>query len=152
MRALTTLTCSLALLTVGCSTTSPDVVPRSQAQQLQTVRFAKVESVRLVKVDGQQSGIGAAVGAVTGGIAGSSIGGRRENIVGGVLLGVGGAVLGNAIERAATTEEAFELTLVLENGSRSTLVQAKGSEQFRPGDRVKLIGEGSKLRVTLATP
>ncbi|NWG76159.1 MAG: hypothetical protein HXY24_16425, partial [Rubrivivax sp.] len=56
----------------ACSTTSPDVVQRGDAQTLSTVRDAVVLSVRDVTVDGSQSGTGAAAGGVVGGVLASS--------------------------------------------------------------------------------
>ncbi|HEY2979420.1 MAG TPA: hypothetical protein VGJ35_15770, partial [Burkholderiaceae bacterium] len=76
----------------GCTTTSPDVIQRGDAQRLSQVQDATVLSVRPVTVDGSQSGAGAATGAVVGGVAGSTVGGHREGAVVGVLGAVAGAV------------------------------------------------------------
>jgi len=106
--------------------------------------------VRPVVVDGNQSGLGGAAGGVIGAVAGSTVGGRREGQVAGVLGAVAGAVVGNAIERASTKEEALELTLQLRNGERRSLVQAKGNENFVPGEAVILVTTGGKTRVMRA--
>lgn len=139
-----------ALALAACSTTSPDVIQRGDAQRLSQVQDATVLSVRSVKVDGSQSGIGGTSGAVIGGVAGSSVGGRREAIAVGVLGAVAGAVVGNAIERSATSEDAVEILLQLRNGERRAIVQAKGSETLNPGDAVILVTTGGKTRVTKA--
>lgn len=141
---------ALAAALSGCSTTSPDVIKRSEAQRLSQVQDAVVLTVRPVKVDGSQSGVGAAAGGVVGAIAGSSVGGRREGQVAGVLGAVAGAVIGNAIERSGTTEEALEILVQLRNGERRSVVQAKGSEVFNPGDAVILTTTGGKTRVSRA--
>jgi outer membrane lipoprotein SlyB len=142
----------LLALIAGCSTTSPDVIQRGDAQRLSQVQDATVLSVRPVKVDGSQSGIGGATGAVAGGVAGSTVGGRREGVVVGVLGAVAGAVVGNAVERAATSEEAVEILLQMKNGDRRAVVQAKGGETLNPGDAVILVTSGGKTRVTKAPP
>jgi outer membrane lipoprotein SlyB len=134
----------------ACSTTSPDVVQRGDAQRLSQVQDATVLTVRPVVVDGSQSGIGGASGAVIGGVAGSSVGGHRESIAVGVIGAVAGAVVGNAIERAGTREDAFEILVQLRNGERRAIVQAKGAETFNPGDAVILVTTGGKTRVTRA--
>lgn len=134
----------------GCSTTSPDVIKRGDAQRLSTVQDAVVINVRPVVVDGTQSGIGGGAGAVAGGVAGSSVGGRREGIVVGVLGAVAGAVVGNAIERGATREQAVEIMVQLRNGERRAIVQAQGAETFAPGDQVVLVSTGGTTRVTRA--
>jgi outer membrane lipoprotein SlyB len=134
----------------ACSTTSPDVIQRGDAQRLSQVQDATVLSVRPVVVEGNQSGIGSAAGAVAGGVAGSTVGGRREGIVVGVLGAVAGAVAGNAIERGATREDAVEIQLQLRNGERRAVVQARGTETFNPGDAVIIVTTGGKARVSKA--
>ena len=122
------------LVLAACSTTSPDVVSRNEAQRLSTVVDAVVLSSRPVVVEGQQSGIGAAAGGVAGGVAGSSVGGSRDAVVVGILGAVVGGVIGNAVERSTTREDAVEILLQLKNGDRRSVVQAKGTETFNPGD------------------
>jgi len=132
----------------ACSTTSPDVIQRGDAQRLSQVQDAVVLNVRPVVVDGSQSGIGGAAGAVAGGVAGSSVGGNREQIVVGVLGAVAGAVIGNAAERFGTREQAYEIMVQLRNGERRAIVQAQGTENFQPGDQVVLVSTGGTTRVT----
>lgn len=140
------------LALAGCSTTSPDVIQRGDAQRMAQVQDATVLSVRTVVVDGNQSGIGATAGGVVGGIAGSSVGGRREGAIVGVLGAVAGAVAGNAIERAGTRESAVEYLVQLRNGERRSIIQAEGTEKIVPGDAVILVTTGGKTRVTKAPP
>lgn len=146
---------ALSLLAVavlgGCASSSPDVISRNEAQRMAKVEDAVVLSVRTVTVDGSQSGIGAAVGGVTGAIGGfSGSGVQREAQVLGVLVGVAGAAAGNAIERFATREEAFEVLVQLKGGERRAIVQAKGSEKLEPGDAVLIITSGGKVRISKA--
>ncbi len=138
------------LVLSACTTTSPDMVQRGDAQRLSNVQDATVLSVRPVTVDGTQSGAGSVAGGVIGGVAGASVGGRREGIIVGVLGAVAGAVAGNAIERSATRENAVEILLQLRNGQRRAIVQAVGTEVLVPGDAVVLVTTGSKTRVTKA--
>ena len=144
-----TLLASVAAL-AACSTTSPDVVSRNEAQRLSTVVDAVVLSSRPVVVEGQQSGLGAAAGGLAGGMAGSSVGGKREAVVVGVLGAVVGGVIGNAVERSTTREEALEILVQLKNGDRRSVVQAKASESFNPGDPVILVTTNGKVRVMKA--
>ncbi|MDT9000229.1 glycine zipper 2TM domain-containing protein [Paucibacter sp. APW11] len=143
---LTALVASLA----ACSTSSPDVIQRGDAQRMSQVQDATVLTVRPVTVDGSQSGAGAAAGGVIGAVAGSSVGGRREGQVVGVLGAVAGAVIGNAIERSATKEEAVEILVQLRNGERRAIVQSKGNETLVPGEPVILVTTGGKTRVSRA--
>lgn len=140
----------VALGLAGCSTTSPDVIGRGDAQSLSTVVDAVVLNVRSVTVEGTQSGIGAGTGAIVGGVAGSSVGGRREGLIVGAVGAVVGSVVGNTVERAATRENAVELLLQLPNGERRVVVQALGEERLEPGDAVLVISSGGRVRVTRA--
>lgn len=151
MKKLLAMSVASALTLLGaCSTTSPDVVQRNDAQRMSQVQDAVVLSVRPVTVEGQQSGIGGTAGGVIGAIAGSSVGGRRDSQVVGVLGAVAGAVIGNAVERQTTREDAVELMLQLRNGERRAIVQARGSEALQPGDAVVIVTTGGKTHVSRA--
>lgn len=142
------LTCAAVL--TACSTTSPDVIGRSDAGRMASVLDATVESVREVTVEGSSGLVGAATGAVVLGTAGSSVGGKREQVAVGTLAAALGGVLGHAIERQATREPALEIVVRLPGGERRAVVQAKGAETFRPGDAVSLLSTEGRVRVTLA--
>ena len=135
----------------ACATSSPDVISRQDAQVAAQVQDGTVISIRPVTVDGSQSGMGAAAGGIVGaavGTGGSTI--QREKIGLGVLAGVAGALAGNAIERMATKEEAFEIIVQLRNGDRRAIVQAKGNETLVAGDSVVIVTSGNKVRVSRA--
>jgi outer membrane lipoprotein SlyB len=149
-KLITSLGVAAALALSACSTTSPDVVQRSEAQRLSQIQDATVLSSRPVTVDGSQSGVGGAAGGVTGAIAGSSVGGRREGAIVGVIGAVAGAVIGNAIERSSTREDALEIIVQLRNGERRSVIQARGNESFNSGDPVVLVTTGGKTRVQRA--
>lgn len=141
----------LAVL-AACSTTSPDVVKKEDAQRLSQVEDAVVLNVRPVVVEGSQSGAGAATGAVIGGVGGSAVGGSREQVIVGVIGAVVGGVVGNAAERYGTREDANEILLQMSNGQRRSIIQAKGNETFNPGDPVLLVTTSGKVRVMRAPP
>ena len=140
----------LAALVSACTTTSPDVIQRGDAQRLSQVQDATVLNVRAVTVDGSQSGAGGLTGAAIGGIAGGSRSSGREAVAIGIVGAVAGAVAGNAIERASTREDAVEILLQMKNGERRSVVQAKGSENFAVGDPVIIVTTGGKSRVMRA--
>jgi len=141
----------LAVL-AACSTTSPDVIGRDEAQRMSSVSDATVLSMRPVVVEGTQSGVGAVAGSVVGGVAGGSVGGRRESIAVGVIGAVVGGVIGNTAERMGTREQAYEILVQLQSGERRAIVQAVAGEDIRPGDAVILVSSGGKVRVTKAPP
>lgn len=153
LRWIRQLACGLGVVLIAaCSSSSPDVVRRSDAQRLSTVTDAVVLSVRPVTVEGSQSGVGAATGGLVGGAAAYSAGGSNPTnaAVVGLLGAAAGAVAGNLIERTGTREDAYEIVLQLAGGERRAIVQGKGEETFKPGDAVLLINAGGKIRVTLA--
>ncbi|MCF8146962.1 MAG: hypothetical protein K9J50_00270 [Sulfuritalea sp.] len=140
--------CAVAGLT-ACASSSPDVIRREDAQIMSFIQEGVVISIRPVTVDGSQSGIGAAAGGVIGAIGGSGASGvQREQQALGVLGAVAGAVVGNAIERMTTREEAVEILVQLKSGDRRAIVQAKASEILVAGDAVTIVTSGSKVRVT----
>lgn len=145
------LTLLMATILGACASSSPDVIQRSDTQRMAQVEDGVVLTVRTVVVDGSQSGIGATVGGVVGAIGGYGASGvQREGQILGVLAGVAGATVGNAIERMSTREDAVEILVQLKGGERRAIVQAKGTEVLAPGDSVILVTTGGKVRVTKA--
>jgi outer membrane lipoprotein SlyB len=142
---------AMAGLLSACATTSPDVISYRDAQRGAQVKDGVILNIRPVRVDGSQSGLGAMAGGVAGGVAGSTVGGYRDGFVGSIVGAVVGGVLGNAIERSATTEQADEIVVQLNNGERRAIVQARGSEALREGDAVLLIQSGNRVRLTRST-
>lgn len=137
---------SLATL-ASCQTANPDVLRREDAQRLSSVEDATVLSVRSVTIDGSQSGIGAAGGAVVGGIALSNIGGPRGSSIAGIAGAIAGGVIGNAVERDATKQNGVEIVVQLNDGNRRSVIQAVGGERFATGDAVYLVTTGDRVRV-----
>src|SRR3989442_13383453 len=87
----TVLLTALAAALAGCAThESANVYDKHEAGREQVVRFATVDSVRKVTIQGSQSGLGGAAGGVVGGVAGSGVGHGKESAVATVLGGVAG--------------------------------------------------------------
>ena len=151
MKRLATASAAAALvLLTACTTTSPDVVSRYEAQRLSRVTDATLLSVRPVQVEGTQSGLGIGSGAIAGGVAGSAIGGGRGSVITGLLGAVVGGIVGNSVERGSTQENAVEILVQLRNGERRSVVQAAGAEQWMVGEPVVLITTGNKTKVVRA--
>lgn len=137
------------LLAGGCATSSNSgsVYSSSQTRGEQTVRLGVVDSVRQVNIEGTKSPVGVIAGGAIGGIAGSNIGGGRGSTIGSILGAVAGGVAGNAIENRVTEKKGIEITVRLENGELRAITQA-ADEEFRPGERVRLLSSGGTTRVT----
>jgi outer membrane lipoprotein SlyB len=137
---------------VGCATHDPNVRHRADSQRLAQVQEGTVVSVRSVRLEGRDSGVGGALGMVGGAVAGSHVGGQREAPVFAFLGAVLGGVIGHAVERDAGRADALEMIIQLRNGERVAVVQAQGQEDFRPGDAVMIISQGRSARVSRALP
>jgi outer membrane lipoprotein SlyB len=139
---------AVPLLFGGCAANlGGDDYSRGETRQTMRIRFAVVESVRPVKLEGTKTSIGATAGAVTGGIIGHSLGRGRGAGIGAVIGAVAGGVGGAAVEEAVTRRDGVEITVRLENGEYLAIVQADEGENFRPGERVRLIGSDRATRV-----
>jgi outer membrane lipoprotein SlyB len=135
-------------LFAGCQTReSANVYSKHEAGREQLVRYATVDSVRKVVIQGSQSGVGAVAGGATGGIAGSTVGQGRGSAAAAVIGGVAGGVLGNMGEEKLTRKDAFEIVVKLDSGELRAIVQ-EADVEFQPGQRVKLVTSGGITRVT----
>jgi outer membrane lipoprotein SlyB len=137
---------------VGCATHDPNMRYRADTQRMAQVQDGHIVSVRPVRLEGRDSGVGGAVGMVSGAVAGSNVGGYRDAPVFAFLGAILGGVIGTAIERDAGRTEALEMIIQLRNGERVAVVQARGQEDFRPGDAVVVISQGRSARVSRALP
>ncbi|MEP6506489.1 MAG: glycine zipper 2TM domain-containing protein [Betaproteobacteria bacterium] len=136
----------------ACQTANPDVVNRYDAQRMSSVQDATVLSLRPVTLQGRDSGVGTVGGAVIGGIAGSNVGGPRTGGIVGIVGAIAGGLIGNAVERDATRENAVEILVQLKNGERRAVIQGLGAETFAVGDPVIMITTGGRVRVMRAPP
>lgn len=121
---------------------------RSEARRAMVVQFGTVESVRSVKLEGTKTPVGAVSGAAVGGIAGSTIGSGRGSAAAAVIGAVAGGLAGAAIEEGATRQAGVEVTVRLDDGTFLAVVQADEGEQFRAGDRVRILRDSGTTRVT----
>lgn len=102
--------------------------------------FGTVESVQMVAGPGGTSGSGAIVGAIIGGVIGHQFGGGRGNDVATVAGALGGAAIGNEVERSNNPgREYLRVVVRMENGAYRTVPQPPGTD-LRPGDRVRVEG------------
>lgn len=120
---------------------------RYEARGEQSVRFGVVESVRDVRIGPHDTGLGTTTGAVLGGIAGSHVGRGSGEVAGAVAGMVLGGIIGQQVERQANERPGLEVTVLLDNGRYVAVVQ-EADEQFRAGDRVRVISGRRSTRVT----
>ncbi|MBM3350653.1 MAG: glycine zipper 2TM domain-containing protein [Betaproteobacteria bacterium] len=138
----------LSLLMIACaSSNSGSVYSRDEARKVHTVKTGIVESVRQVKLEGTKSAVGAVAGGAVGGVAGSSIGHGKGSTIAAVVGAVAGAIAGSAIEEGITRKDGIEITVKIDGGGLVAIVQ-EADEEFKAGDKVRLLESGGTTRVS----
>jgi len=136
------------LALTGCAgSQSGSAYSRSQTRGELHVRMGVVESVRTVTIEGTQSGVGAVAGGVIGGVAGSDIGHGKGSTVASVLGAVLGGMAGQAIEEKTSKKDGLEITIKLDSGQIIAVTQ-EADEQFRAGERVRVLSGSGTTRVS----
>jgi outer membrane lipoprotein SlyB len=97
-----------------------------------------VESIREVAIRGEGSGLGAAGGAVVGGLLGNQVGGGHGKQAMTVVGAIGGALAGNQIEKQARATRSYETTVRMDSGSSRTMTQST-QPTWNDGDHVKIV-------------
>ena len=137
-----------SLLISGCASgTGGKDYSRAQTRVVHEVEMGRVESVRAVRIEGTKTPIGAGAGVIVGGVAGSSVGGGRGAAIGTTVGAVLGGLGGAAAEEAVTRKDGYEITVRLDSGRLIAVTQA-ADENFRPGDRVRVLTGNSVTRVS----
>jgi outer membrane lipoprotein SlyB len=121
---------------------------RTEARRVYEVKMGVVESVRQVRLEGTDSGVGTIAGGVVGGVAGSELGGGKGAAIGAVLGAVAGGVAGKATEEVVTRKPGLEIVVRLDSGRTIAVVQEDAGESFARGDRVRVLESGGQARVT----
>ncbi len=139
---------SAALISACTPQPTPHSYSRTETMRPQSVELGTLQSIRPVNIRPGETRLGMGTGAILGGIAGSQIGGgTAANVAGGVAGAVAGGALGSALQGSQNTA-GLELTVELDSGRTIAIVQPGGPNDFRIGDRVRVIGNGENTRVT----
>lgn len=133
----------------GCAPKpSASTFSQSEAGTVMSVQFGTVTAIRTVEIRPGQTRLGTIAGAVIGGAAGSTIGSSTAaNVAGAVGGAAAGGAAGSAVQGSARTR-GVELTLRLDSGESVAVVQPGNPNDYRVGDRVRLIGSAERARVT----
>jgi outer membrane lipoprotein SlyB len=97
-----------------------------------------IESIREIRQRAQGSGLGAAGGAVLGGLLGNQIGGGSGKQIATVAGAVGGAVVGNQVEGNMKASTSYEVKVRLDDGSLRVF-NLQNPPAWRSGQRVKVV-------------
>ncbi len=97
-----------------------------------------IESTREVATRGEGTGLGAAGGAVVGGLLGSQVGGGHGQDIATVVGAVGGAVAGNEVEKRVKSTKGYEVTVRMDDGT-SRVIYESTAPMWRNGDHVRIV-------------
>jgi outer membrane lipoprotein SlyB len=97
-----------------------------------------VESVRTITTRAHGSGVGAAGGAILGGLLGNQVGSGHGRQLATVAGAVGGAVAGNQVEGNMKATQSYEIRVRLDDGTLRTFHQ-QSAPRWRNGDRVRIV-------------
>jgi outer membrane lipoprotein SlyB len=106
-----------------------------------------VESVTPFQREADASGVGAAAGAVIGGVLGNQVGGGNGKTLATILGAVGGGWAGNTVEKKMKQVTHYRVQVRMEDGSLRTVEQ---SAAIGVGERVTV--DGATLRPAAPIP
>lgn len=122
----------------GCATNKGPEYDGSSYDSMKRIQIGTVVSERPVVVT--DDGKGTFIGAITGVVLGSFIGGGRASSLGALGGGLAGAYAGSEVGKA----NAQELTVEL-NNAEVVVIVVKGDDIYKTGDRIKIIKDGNKV-------
>ena len=142
---------ALTLILAGCASTyGANTVSPNDVGYASQVEMGTITDVREVTIRPENNMIGAATGAVLGGLAGSELGGgdkaRTAGAVGGAVLGGLG---GNELGKGMNTRRGFAYTARLDNGRMVEVTQGADIAMY-PGQRVNVTYGGGRTTVSPA--
>lgn len=142
----------ILLIVLGCSDSSlysGDVYTVGDAKTVKNVSYGRIIGLRPVTLkDKKDAEVGTVSGAVLGGVVGNTIGrggGRNVATAGGAILG---GMVGGKVGSGVGAAQAVELEIEKDSGEIIAVVQTQGTSQFAMGQRVRLVGGGSRVNVS----
>jgi outer membrane lipoprotein SlyB len=142
----------LVFFLVACSSTSPTDVKQSEAQSIKNIEYGYIKSSIPVKVKGEGGIVGAATGAMIGGLLGTAVCGESE-VAGtkcqdiGIVYGtIGGAALGYVTQAFLGNHDGFQYIITLDSTEKDIAIVQANDTVLSNGERVVII-YGENVRV-----
>lgn len=137
--------CAITLALGGCaSSLGPQTVSRSDIGSSNAIFEGTIVTATPIQVRGSNTGTGATIGAVGGGLAGSQVGGRNSTQALGALGGaVLGGLLGHAAEGAAGRSQGVSYLIRGANGVVEEFPQLGTDTIIAVGSKVFVIDRPS---------
>ena len=126
------------ILLAGCgSVEESNVYSPEDMNRLENYKLVKIVHAEQVTVDPETSGIvGGGLGAASGGLIGSQVGGDSAI----VALAVLGGLIGYAVEQQATDTTATRYVVDVD-GKQQVIIQKDSDTPMAPGDMAMMIGD-----------
>lgn len=135
----------LAPAAVAAAAPQEQARPAPVAQAAPCLNCGVVESVREVTTRAQGSGVGAAGGAVVGGLLGNQVGSGHGRELATIVGAIGGAVAGNQVEGNIKATRSYNITVRLDNGHTRSFHQST-PPRWRSGDHVRIVKGALRAR------
>jgi len=141
--------CPMLFVSCAQTTNTSDTYSRAEAGQAQVAKTGRITSVRNINIEGNSQS-GKWLGAIAGGALGSTLGsGRTANTAGAIGGAAVGAAAGSHLEQKMGSRAGLEIMIKLDKGGSVSVVQELNKrEAFNVGDRVRVLYNGNKTRVT----
>lgn len=97
-----------------------------------------VTSIQAFREEGHGTGIGAAGGAVAGGLVGHAFGGGNGRVATTLLGALGGGLAGNSVERHVRSTTSYRVNVRMENGTSRYFTYAN-TPPVSDGERVRVV-------------
>ena len=151
-RTLAAVVIATSTLLAGCASNSPQQSPyypsgsQSSAPygspygaQSDSATYGTIDAIQVTRAGPGSSGAGAVAGGLVGALLGNQIGSGGGRTAATVAGAVGGAVVGNNVEKnRAQAQDAYQISVRLDNGDYRTIVQDNVND-LRVGNRVRVL-------------
>jgi len=129
----------ILFLSVGCASNTNSTYSSSSVGTASNISYGVIVDIKIVNVDGKNSGVGTIVGAGTGGVLGSMLGGgARAHVAGAIGGAVLGGIIGNQAEKGISKTTATQFFIEKDDGSTIAVIQSN-EKGFKIGDSVMII-------------
>ncbi len=139
---------ALVWIVSGCTFPSHGtMVDRAHVGRSMNIETGDIVAVRDMVISGQSGPIGLTGGGLVGHAAGSSVGQGTGSSLAGAGGAVVGAIVGSAVEEAATRRPAQEIQVKLSSGETVAVVQEAKDGAFVVGEHVQVLSGGAGMIV-----
>ncbi len=104
-----------------------------------------ISAINTREQQGEATGVGVALGALVGGLAGNQVGGGSGKKIATVAGAIGGAVLGNNIEKNRNAATYYEVVIDMDSGQQQ-VINVPDATGISVGSAVTVQGSNISLR------